>query len=84
MMKRMTRATLVGRETAGVLLSGQEFALPGGWKLVVPVHGLWSSDGTDFRDRPAQRDVAVRRTRAGLCSGRDTDIEEALSVLREP
>lgn len=84
MMRRLTRATLAGRETAGVLLSGQEFDLVDGWKIVVPVHGLWSSDGTDFRDRPVQPDVAVRRTRADLCSGRDPDIEKALSILRVP
>jgi carboxyl-terminal processing protease len=84
MMKRMTHATLVGQETAGVLLSGQEFDLPDGWKLVVPVHGLWSSDGTDFRDRPVQPDIVLRRTRADLCSGRDPDVEQALLVLREP
>jgi len=81
MMKAMTHATLVGRETAGVLLSGKEFDLPKGWKLVVPVDGLWGADGTDFRDRPVQPDIAVRWTRAGMCSGRDPDIEEALSVL---
>lgn len=84
MMKRMTRATLVGRGTAGVLLSGKEFDLPGGWTLVVPVDGLWSADGTDFRDRPVQPNVAVRLTRADMCSGRDPDIERALSILGDP
>lgn len=81
MMKQMTHATLVGRETAGVLLSGREFELPAGWKLVVPVDGLWGPNGTDFRDRPVEPDVVVRPTRADMCSGRDPDIEEALSIL---
>jgi carboxyl-terminal processing protease len=84
MMRRMTHATLVGRETAGVLLSGKEFDLPEGWKLVVPVDGLWGADGTDFRDRPVQPAIVVHRTRADMCSGRDPDIQEALSILGAP
>jgi carboxyl-terminal processing protease len=81
MMKGMTHATLVGRKTAGVLLSGKEFDLPGGWKVVVPVDGLWSRAGIDFRDRPVSPNIAVRWTRADMCSGRDPDIEKALSLL---
>lgn len=81
MMKGMTHATLVGEKTAGVLLSGKEFDLPGGWKIVVPVDGLWSRDGVDFRDRPVSPNITVRWTRADMCSGRDPDIEKALSLL---
>lgn len=81
MMKRMTHAALVGQETAGVLLSGNEFDLPGGWKLVVPVDGLWAPDGTDFRDRPALPSIAVHWTRADMCSDRDPDLEKALALL---
>lgn len=81
MMKDMTHATLVGRKTAGVLLSGKEFDLPGGWKVVVPVDGLWSRGGVDFRDRPVSPNIAVRWTRADMCSGRDPDIEKALELL---
>ena len=80
-MKRMTHAVLVGRETAGVLLSGEEFALPHGWKIVVPVDGLWGADGADFRDRPVAPNTLVHWTRADMCSDRDPDLEKALELL---
>lgn len=81
-MKDITQATLVGRTTAGMLLSGKEFNLSGGWKLVVPVDGLWGPHGADFRDRPVRPDIEVHWTRADMCSGRDPDLERALSLLQ--
>lgn len=83
-MHLQTKARLVGRTTAGVLLSGQTFDLPGGWTVIIPVQGVWGADGTDFRDRALQPDVPVNWTRAELCTGRDPDIEKALALLSPP
>jgi carboxyl-terminal processing protease len=80
-MKAAPHAKLVGRKTAGALLSATDFDLPGGWRVVVPVQGVWGADGTDYRDRAVPPDVAVRWTRADVCAGRDPDIAEALSLL---
>lgn len=83
-MQKMTSARIVGRKTAGELLSGDTFDLPGGWKLTVPVQGLWGGDGMDYGDRAVEPDIAVSWTRADLCSGRDPDLERAMSLLVQP
>lgn len=80
-MRDFTKATLVGSKTAGVLLSGERFDLPDGWKVTVPVQGLWGPDGTDFRDRAVSPNVTVKWTRDDLCLGRDPDVAAALRLL---
>lgn len=80
-MHGFAKAPLVGRKTAGALLSGETFDLPEAWTVTVPVQGLWGPDGTDFRDRPVSPDVTVKWTRDDLCSGHDPDIGEALKLL---
>ncbi len=84
MMHGYTKATLAGRKTAGALLSAETFDLPGGWKVTVPVQGVWGADGTDYRDRPVTPNVTVTWTRNDLCSGRDPDIAQALKLLAAP
>jgi carboxyl-terminal processing protease len=80
-MRRAPMAKFVGRRTMGALLSATDFDLPGGWKITVPVQGVWGADGTDYRDRAVDPDIAVGWTRADLCAGRDPDIAKALSLL---
>jgi carboxyl-terminal processing protease len=79
---RLRNVTFVGRRTAGLLLSASEFDLPGGWSLTVPVQGIWSAEGVDFRDRALDPDVAVAWTRNDVCTGRDPDIAAALELLK--
>lgn len=81
MMKLKTRARLIGRRTAGALLSSDSVDLGEGWKLTLPAQGLWGPDGQDFGDRPVQPDEALPRGRADLCSGRDRDLERAMEVV---
>ncbi|HWA90023.1 MAG TPA: S41 family peptidase [Rhizomicrobium sp.] len=81
-MMRLPQVKLVGRRTAGALLSGEEFDLPDGWSLTVPVQGIWSADGVDYRDRALDPDIAVAWARKDVCTGRDPDIEAALAMLR--
>lgn len=82
MMKGLRSVTLVGSSTAGVLLGGEPFALPGGWTLTVPTHASWGPDGKRYVDRSVKPDVEVTWTRADLCEQRDPDITRALEILR--
>lgn len=72
--KEQTEAVLVGRATAGVLLSSERFDLPGGWRVTLPVHGNWGSDGRDYGDQPVPPAIAVARTREAICRGEDADL----------
>lgn len=81
LMRERTAATLVGRSTAGVLLSSETVALPGGWSLVLPVAGIWGPDGQDLGDRAVPPDVHVPWSRAAACSGTDADLTRALELI---
>jgi carboxyl-terminal processing protease len=81
MMKGLSSAKLVGRPTAGALLRGQEFQLPYGWEVTVPVFGLWGPEGQSFIDAPAAPDLPVEWTRADFCANRDADITAAMGVM---
>ena len=80
-MRALPQVKFAGRTTAGALLSAQDFDLPGGWSLTIPVQGVWGPDGVDYRDRAVTPDVQVNWTRADLCTGRDPDIAAALRLL---
>lgn len=80
-MRRMAGATLVGRPTAGYLLSSKRFPLSGGWMLTLPVDGVWGADGSDMGDKPTEPDVTVPRSVADICQGRDLDLERAIDVV---
>jgi carboxyl-terminal processing protease len=84
LMKLRTKAVLVGRETAGALLGSEIFDLGQGWRLRVPVLGIWAPDGQDYGDRAVAPDVKVARTPEQLCAGRDPDIEAALDLFSSP
>lgn len=80
-MRALPQTKFVGHTTAGALLSAQDFDLPGGWSLTIPVQGIWGPDGADYRDRAVVPDIAVEWTRADMCTGRDPDIAAAMKVL---
>ncbi|WP_337186090.1 S41 family peptidase [Phenylobacterium sp.] len=80
-MRDLAAAPLVGRPTAGQLLSSDRFSLSGGWRLTVPVGGVWGVDGRDFGDRSVTPDVEVPRAAADVCRARDADLDRALEVL---
>jgi len=84
LMRRHSGAKFVGRQTAGALLSGEEFDLPDGWHITIPVQGVWAADGTDYRDKALSPDVPVALSRADICAGRDSDIARALKILGAP
>jgi len=82
MMKVHTAATLIGRPTAGYLLSSDRFPLAGGWTLTAPVDGVWDAEARDFRDRAAQPDILVPRTASDECRVEDPDLARAVDVLK--
>jgi carboxyl-terminal processing protease len=80
-MKGVPSVTLVGGATAGEVLGGEPFNLPGGWVLTVPTHASWGADGKRYVDQSISPDVAVTWTRADLCEQRDPDIVKALEII---
>lgn len=81
--KGQSDAVLVGRPTAGVLLSSERFDLPGGWRVTLPVHGNWGPDGHDYGDQPVPPTIAVTHTRAAVCQGEDVDLAAAVGALED-
>jgi carboxyl-terminal processing protease len=79
--KAQSDAILIGRETAGALLSSEQFDLPGGWRVTLPVHGNWGPDGRDYGDRRVPPGIAVPRTRAAICRGEDADLAAGVAAL---
>jgi carboxyl-terminal processing protease len=82
-LRRGGRATVVGRTTAGQLLTSNMFPLPNGWRLVVPIAVPVAPDGSWFKDTPLPPDIEVKWTRQDVCDGRDPDIAKALEVLSQ-
>ncbi|MET0273428.1 MAG: S41 family peptidase [Phenylobacterium sp.] len=74
-------ATLVGRPTAGYLLSSDRFTLSGGWRLTAPVDGVWAADGRDYGDKAVAPDALVARTAADVCRADDPDLAKAVDIL---
>jgi len=81
--KEQSSAILIGRDTAGVLLSSEGFDLPNGWRVTLPVHGNWAPDGRDYRDQPVPPDISTVRTREAICRNEDADLVAAIQSLEE-
>ena len=80
-MRLKTHAHLIGRRTAGALLSGETFDLAYGWKVVVPTAGNWAPDGQNYGDRAVPPHLVTPQSRADLCAGRDPDLDAAMDRL---
>jgi carboxyl-terminal processing protease len=80
-MRGGSKARFVGRPTAGALLSSETFPVGDGWKLTIPVQGLWGPQGQDYRDKAITPDIASRSTRKDLCRGGDPDLEKAIDLV---
>lgn len=81
--REQTNAVLVGRNTAGALLSSQPFDLSFGWRVTLPVHGNWGPDGRDFGDRAVPPHVTTAHTREAVCRNEDIDLATATGVLEK-
>jgi carboxyl-terminal processing protease len=80
-LKGQRSITLVGETTAGQLLGGERFDLPGGWQLTVPTHASWGPDGKRYIDQSVSPDVEVKWTLPDFCEQRDPDLARALELL---
>jgi carboxyl-terminal processing protease len=81
MLKGRDSVTLVGGTTAGALLGGETFDLPGGWTLTVPTHASWGPDGKRYVDTPVNPDMEVKWSRQYFCDQIDPDMVKALDLL---
>jgi carboxyl-terminal processing protease len=75
-------ATLVGTRTAGEVLGGANFNLPGGYVLRMPVAGWYTWGGHCIEGRGVEPDVAVENSPESLATGIDTQLEKALELAR--
>ncbi|HYE42696.1 MAG TPA: S41 family peptidase [Caulobacteraceae bacterium] len=80
-MRLSTRAVIVGRPSAGALLSAERFDLGQGWSMRIPTAGIWAPDGENYGDRSVPAHVEVKWSRADLCAGRDADVVKALEMI---
>ena len=74
-------ATLVGTRTAGEVLGGANFKLPGGYVLRMPVAGWYTWNGECIEGKGVEPDVAVENTPEVLASGIDAQLQKALEVV---
>lgn len=81
--REQTDAVLIGRETAGALLSSQPFDLPDGWRVTIPVHGNRGPDGRDFGDKKVPPHITTTLTREDVCRGDDVDLTQATRTLEK-
>lgn len=81
--REQSDAVLVGRGTAGALLSSERLPLPEGWAVTLPVHGTWGPDGRDYGDKPVPPHVDTLHSREAICRQDDVDLTAAIGVLED-
>src|SRR5882762_927040 len=79
--KQNCLATLVGTRTAGEVLGGANFKLPGGYVLRLPVAGWYTWQGECIEGKGVEPDVAVENTPEVLASGIDAQLQKAFEVV---
>ena len=77
------RATIIGRPTAGAVLASWFYDLPDGGQLQLSREDYLAPKGRRLEGGGVRPDVSVTRTLADLRAGRDRDLEEAVSLLRD-
>ena len=79
--KQNRLATLVGTRTAGEVLGGANFKLPGGYVLRMPVAGWYTWQGECVEGNGVEPDVIVENSPESLATGVDTQLQKALEVV---
>ena len=59
-LKQYKLAVIVGENTAGQMLNGEEFDCGGGWKLTVPTADYYTADGVRLDHRGVAPDRTVK------------------------
>ena len=76
MVKEARAATLIGRRTAGVLLSAKDIKVSGGWTLRFPEADFRTLGGVNVEGRGVDPDIAVERR-----GGEDAELKRALEFI---
>jgi C-terminal processing protease CtpA/Prc len=80
--KQNRLATLVGTRTAGEVLGGANFKLPGGYILRMPVAGWYTWQGECIEGKGVQPDFVVENSPESLTAGADTQLDRAAEVVK--
>ncbi len=80
--KQNCLATLVGTRTAGEVLGGANFNLPGGYVLRMPVAGWYTWHGDCIEGKGVEPDLAIENTAESLATGLDAQLQKALEVVQ--
>jgi C-terminal processing protease CtpA/Prc len=77
-------ATLVGTGTAGEVLGGANFKVPGGYMLRMPIAGWYTWKGKCIEGLGVEPDVVVENSPESLAAGVDAQLDRALAVAQTP
>jgi carboxyl-terminal processing protease len=74
-------APMVGEPTAGRLLNGDDFKLPGEYRVVLPVGAYHTARGWVLEGNPILPDVDVPFDPAAARAGKDPQLERAVEIV---
>lgn len=80
--KQNRLATVVGTRTAGEVLGGANFKLPGGYILRMPVAGWYTWQGECIEGKGVEPDILVENSPESLAGGADPQLEKALESVK--
>ena len=80
--KQNRLATMVGTRTAGEVLGGANFKLPGGYILRMPVAGWYTWQGECIEGKGVEPDFVAENSAESLSDGADTQLDKALEVVK--
>jgi carboxyl-terminal processing protease len=75
-------ATLVGTRTAGEVLGGANFKLPGGYVLRMPVAGWYTWNGECIEGKGVEPDMPIENSPESLAAGVDNQLQMALELVK--
>ena len=80
--KQNRLAILVGSRTAGEVLGGANFILPGGYVLRMPVAGWYTWQGECIEGTGVEPHIAVENSPESLAAGCDDQLEKASELVK--
>jgi carboxyl-terminal processing protease len=80
--KQNRLATIVGTRTAGEVLGGANFKLPGGYVLRMPVAGWYTWQGECIEGKGVEPDFIAENSPESLGAGADPQLDKAIEVVK--
>src|ERR1051325_8360699 len=80
--KQNRLATIVGTRTAGEVLGGANFKLPGGYILRMPVAGWYTWQGDCIEGKGVEPDLLLENSAESLAAGHDLQFEKASAAVK--